>query len=85
MLAEYMQEERRGSALERSPNKREQSDFLNSDNPVKKLELHSHTALLQLALKTIKSPKTTCTSTGAQELLVYICVRNVGSDAETTE
>ena len=30
MLAEYMQEERRGSALERTPNKREQSDIMNS-------------------------------------------------------
>jgi len=31
MLAEYMQEERRGgSALERTPNKREQNDLMNS-------------------------------------------------------
>ena len=30
MLAEYMQAERRGSALERTPNKREQNDLMNS-------------------------------------------------------
>mgnify|MGYP000464658198 FL=1 len=30
MLAEYRQEERRGSALERTPNKREQNDLMNS-------------------------------------------------------
>ena len=30
MLAEYMQEERRGSALERIPNKRSKNDLLNS-------------------------------------------------------
>ena len=30
MLAEYMQEERRGSALERTPNKREQNDLVYS-------------------------------------------------------
>jgi len=30
MPAEYMQEERRGSALEQTPNKREQSDLMNS-------------------------------------------------------
>jgi len=30
MLAEYMQEERRGSALERTPNKREQNDLMYS-------------------------------------------------------
>jgi len=30
MLAEYMQEERRGSALERTLNKREQNDLMNS-------------------------------------------------------
>jgi len=30
MLAEYMQEERRGSALERTPNKRQQNDFMKS-------------------------------------------------------
>ena len=30
MPAEYMQEERRGFALERRPNKREQSDLMNS-------------------------------------------------------
>ena len=30
MLADYMQEERRGSALERTPNQREQSDLMNS-------------------------------------------------------
>jgi len=30
MPAEYMQEERRGSALERTPNKREQNDLMNS-------------------------------------------------------
>ena len=30
MPAEYIQEERRGSALERTPNKREQNDLMNS-------------------------------------------------------
>ena len=30
MLAEYMQEERRGSALERTPNKKEQNDLMYS-------------------------------------------------------
>ena len=30
MLAEYMQAERRGPALERTPNKREQNDLMNS-------------------------------------------------------